>query len=128
MAVCMLAVFVSGSFAGAEAPPLKGPNLIADGTFETQAPGPIDPQKLPAGWSTEAYGRSGQLSIVADGAPDCGGQSVQMRSQRDDSTGLHSVLIEIDPHRAYLQCGWMKVARGEHGSGLLLGRAWYTAD
>ncbi|MFP3905325.1 MAG: hypothetical protein ACLFWB_13860 [Armatimonadota bacterium] len=128
MAVCTVALIVSICPLGAEEPPLKGPNLITDGTFETRDPGPVDPGDLPDGWSAEAYGRSGQLSIVADSAPGCGHQCVQMRSQRDDSTGLHSVLIEIHPHKAYLQCGWIKVVRGEHGSGLHLGRAWYTAD
>lgn len=125
--LCTLALLAGMCLAAPPNPPLKGSNLIGDGSFEAEPPGPVSPSDLPEGWFREAYG-SAQLSIAADGAPDCGSQSLQMRSQQTDSTGIHSVLIEIDPAKAYLQCGWIKVVRGEQHSGLHLGRAWYTVD
>ncbi len=109
--------------------PLLGENLIVNGSFELSPVGPVAPGEVPEGWSDEAYGADGQLTIVEDAAPGEGSKSLQITNTPDNNkSGLHGPFIEIDPTQAYIQFGWQKVDANSVGFGMPYGRQWFDAD
>ena len=114
----------------AQQPATLGDDLIENGSFEESPVGPVAKGEVPQGWADEAYGASGQLEIVADGAPGCGQRCLKVTtSALDRRSGLHGPMLTIDPARAYLQSGWMRIeGHKPPGGGLYLGRAWFDAD
>ncbi len=109
--------------------PLLGENLIVNGSFELSPVGPVPPGEVPEGWSDEAYGADGQLTIVEDAAPAEGSKALQVTvTQQNPNSGIHGPFIEIDPTQAYIQFGWQKIDASSRGSNMPYGRQWFDAD
>jgi hypothetical protein len=128
----LVGVALMASVVGAQGPtlPPAGPNLIGNGSFEDSPIGPVAALSVPEGWHAEAYGASGQLEIVEGGAPGQGTRCLKITTTpADDKSGLHGPVIEIDPGKAYLQCGWVRVEPNpENRYGLMYGRQWLDAE
>ncbi len=110
--------------------PTLGDNLIENGSFEDSPLGEVARGEAPEGWDYEAYGPSGQLEIVAGGAPGCGEKCLKVITDATDRrSGLHGPMLPIDPTKAYRQSGWLRIeGKPPRGGGLYLGRAWFDAE
>jgi hypothetical protein len=98
--------------------------IVPNGSFELEEPGPIPSPDCPIWWLRRAYNR-GTPVVIAEGGPD-GSRCLEVRcANASISGGLHSMLIPMIEGESWYQDAW---ARTLPGASVLVGRCFYNAD
>jgi len=98
--------------------------IVPNGSFELDEPGPVPEPDCPIWWLRRAYNR-GTPVVIAPGGPD-GTQCVEVQaSNASVSGGLHSMLIPMLEGETWQQEAWSKALPG---ASTLIGRCFYNAD